>query len=90
MQPPGALPPNTLSSHTITLATLALSNNRMFKMENGSFSDRDSLKDLQGSLEAILVSVICATVRGRAGLHDLCCHVLMPEAMLMSCGQQEP
>lgn len=59
-------PPNMLLSHTITLA---LSNDRLFKMENGSFSRLGLLKSppwFMLPLEAMLASVIHAADKDHA------------------------
>lgn len=68
-----SLSPILLFRSTITLA---LSNGRMFKMENSSFSRLGLLKKLPWSVpppEAILVPVLRATDEGCAGVGGPCC-----------------
>lgn len=62
------------------MIALALNNDIMFKMENSSFSGLRLLKRPSWPiilLEVMLLSIVCATARGCAGVRDLCCHLRM-------------
>lgn len=68
----------TLNTRPSCMIALAPSNDNMFKMEDGSFSGPGLLKRLPWPmllLEVMLVSIVCATASGCAGVHDVCCRL---------------